>query len=79
MPAPGAREFVTRQKQKMRKRYLNDTIENLYKKYTNESGNVISRALFYRLRPFYVVNKKFSARDTSLCKEHTNFQMIINN
>lgn len=41
MPAPGAREFMTRNKNRMRKRYLADTIVNLYKKYCAQSEKKI--------------------------------------
>lgn len=57
--APGVRDFVTKNKRNMRKRYMVNTIENLYKKYCNTSGQNISKAIFYNMRPFWVVKKKY--------------------
>ena len=76
-PAPGSRDYVTRKKRKMRKRYLCDTIENLHRKYCKERGKIISRALFYKLKAFWMVHKKETARHTCLCKVHSNFQFLV--
>lgn len=52
----------------MRKRYLNDTVDSLYKKFCSESNFKISRTHFYRLKPFYVVKKRVTGQDTNVCK-----------
>lgn len=75
-PAPGSRDFITRKKQKKRKRYLNDTIANLHKKFCKQYFH-ISTSMFYKLRPFWVVNLKISALETCLCREHENFKFIL--
>ena len=74
--APGCCDFVTKNKLKKRKRYLTDTVENLYRKYCSISNNKISRALFYRFKPFWVVPRSINTRDTCLCKQHPNFKLI---
>ena len=68
--APAARDFIKKNNMRMRKRFLSDSINNLHKKYCKESGRTISKSSFYRLRPFWVVEQRMSARDTCLCKEH---------
>lgn len=76
-PAPGSSEFLTKNGVKQRKRYLNDTINNLYKNFCDTSPVKVSRGLFYRLKPFWVVRQKLSARNTCLCKQHSNFGFIF--
>lgn len=77
-PSPGKKEFITRKKIKKGKRYLTDTITNLYLKFRKIHKNmIISRTTFFGLRPFWVVPSKISTRDTCLCKEHTNFKFLI--
>ena len=36
----------------------------------------VSRSLFYQLKPFWIVEKKESQRDTCLCKIHANFGLL---
>ena len=37
----------------------------------------VSRTLFYKLKPFWVVPLKVSARDTRMCNDHENFKLIF--
>lgn len=77
-PSPGKKEFITRKKVKKGKRYLTDSLTNLYFKFCKSNENMkISKALFFKLRPFWVLQPKISTRDTCLCKEHTNFKFLI--
>ena len=76
--APGIRDVIIRKKNKQRKRFLTDTINNLYKKFCRTSGNIIGRMFFYKIRPFWVVPQKVSSRDTCLCKQHSNFKFLLN-
>lgn len=77
-PAPGIYEVITRKKKKMRKRYLADTVQNLYAKFCEENGPIVlRRTQFYSLKPFWVVCLKVTERDTTACKEHENFQSIF--
>nr|CAH7758958.1 unnamed protein product [Callosobruchus chinensis] len=50
----GKRECVTRKGVKKQKRYLLDTIADLYKKFKAESSITISYQTFCRLRPFWI-------------------------
>lgn len=61
-----------------RKRYLNDTITNLHKKFCTNHFN-ISFTMFYKLKPFWVVKLKISALETCLCKDHENFDFMFKN
>ena len=72
--APGAGHFVVRKKIRKQKRYLTDTIRNLYKKYLATVGKV-SRGLFYKLKPWWVSRLKVSARETCLCTTHENMKL----
>lgn len=73
----GARDYITKNKVKKRKRFLRDTVDNLYQKYISEGLPKISRTTFYQLKPFRVVSKTVSARDTCMCKTHTNMAYLI--
>lgn len=48
-PSPSASAFVTKGNRKMRKRFLLDTVEELYKKYCKTEGEKIRRANSARL------------------------------
>ena len=55
-PTAGKRETITHHKDKQQKRYLCDTMLNLYEKFKSEIPSArISYTSFTRLRPFYVV------------------------
>lgn len=78
-PLPNARAFVKKGKIRKRRRYLNDTIDNLYEKFRASFSHLkVSRALFFASRPFWVTKRKVTSRDTCLCKEHANFELIVN-
>lgn len=72
----GKKEFITRKGVKKQKRYLLDTIFNLYKKFL--TGKLkISYQTFCRLRPFWVVKPSAQNRDTCLCIVHSNIDMKL--
>lgn len=72
----GKKEFITRKTVKKQKRYLSDTVLNLYKKFI--TGNLkISYQTFCRLRPFWVVKPNAQNRDTCLCIVHSNIDMKL--
>lgn len=74
----GKKETVTQKKIKVQKRYLNDTLQNLYKKFKKENPKVkMSYSLFCKLRPFWILSPKACSRDTCLCITHTNFNFIV--
>lgn len=75
--ALSAKDNVTKKGRTMRKRFLSDSLPNLYRKYCKESVIKVSRASFYRFKPFWIQKKSLSACDTCLCKVHSNFEMLF--
>lgn len=73
----GKKKTITRQKIKMQKRFLVDTMKNLHRKYLAENNMThISYAAFCRLRPFWVVHPSLSDCDTCQCKLHENLGFL---
>lgn len=73
----GKRECVTRKGVKQQKRYLLDTMSNLFKKFKSNNSILISYQTFCRLRPFWVVTPKINERDTCLCIKHANVDLKL--
>lgn len=76
-PAPGAKEAVSKDKELVRKRYYLDSTDNLYKKFCETQNVKISKSTFNRLKPFWIKRRQASDRDTCMCKEHANFQFLL--
>ncbi|CAH1993737.1 unnamed protein product [Acanthoscelides obtectus] len=75
---PGKKDTITFKQHKMQKRYLNDTLKNLYVKFRSAHPEMtISYTTFCRMRPFWVLQPKVSARNTCLCLLHTNMNLIV--
>ena len=74
--APSANDTIT--KEKMQKRFLLDTVKALYGKFCLEMNDYVSQTLFYRLKQFYVVKQKITARNIFSSKEHSNFTFMFN-
>ncbi|XP_073962894.1 LOW QUALITY PROTEIN: uncharacterized protein [Choristoneura fumiferana] len=72
----GKKEFKTKGKIKRQKRYLLNTIKELYKKYRTEGGRAKSTA-FKKYRPFHVLQPKLSSRETCGCIKHENFSIKV--
>lgn len=72
----GKRECLTRKGVKKQKRYLSDSIANLYKKFQAEHFK-ISYTTFCRLRPFWVITPNVNERDTCLCIKHANIDLKL--
>ncbi|XP_073947824.1 uncharacterized protein [Choristoneura fumiferana] len=69
----GKKETITRSGKKIQKRYLLDTIKNLYKSFKSENSTInCSYFYFTKNRPFFVVRQSIDARETCLCKIHAN-------
>lgn len=67
----GKKETITKGKQKVQKRFLLDSLKNLFKAFKSENPNAkCSYFYFTKNRPFYVV--AVDGRDICLCKVHTN-------
>jgi len=76
---PGKKDCITKSKFKKQKRFLNETVGNLYKKYCKEHPtSTVSFYSFARLRPFWVIKPQVTARDTCRCTVHANMEMLVN-
>lgn len=72
--APGKKDCI----RGVQKRYLTNSLKVLYKKFcVSDIPVMISYSTFCRMKPFYVVMKDFSSRDTCLCVKHENMKFII--
>ena len=73
----GKKQTVTFKKQKKQKRFLNDTLKNLYEKFMAENSSIkLSFTVFCRLKPFWVCKALLTDRETCLCKLHENLQFL---
>lgn len=74
----GKSQTITRGKIKKHKRFLNDTMKNLHRKFLLESpNNSVCYSLFCRMRPFWVVQPSIADRETCLCKVHENLCYLV--
>ncbi len=74
----GKKQTITRRKVKMQKRFLNDTLKNLHRKFLLENpSSHLSYTLFCCMRPFWVVQPSISDRETCLCKVHENLSFLV--
>ena len=71
------KDFIAKNKIKKRKRFLSNTIDNLFLKFKPHNTLNISRSEFYRLKPFWIVYRKITGLDTCLCKPHSNMKFLI--
>jgi len=75
--AAGKKQTLTRKKIKMQKRFLLDTLINLYEKFRFEYPyDKISNCMFAKLRPYFVVKPTAKDRDMCLCQTHENGQLL---
>lgn len=75
---PGKRDTITFKKIKKQKRYLNDSLKNLYFKFKrNYPAKKMSYATFCKFRPFWVLQPKVKDRSTCTCISHANISLII--
>ncbi|KAJ8688110.1 hypothetical protein QAD02_023905 [Eretmocerus hayati] len=75
--SPSRKDKITRNGKTKQIRFLTDTLYNLHQKYLREGNSPLSRTSFYKFKPFWIVKKKMSARDTCLCKTHDNASLLI--
>ncbi|KAJ8668911.1 hypothetical protein QAD02_000170 [Eretmocerus hayati] len=76
--APGVKDTITKNKVTKRKRYLQGTLDELYDKYNSQNSAVkMSRSTFYRAKPFWIVHRRMSDRDTCMCKTHSDMHFLI--
>ncbi|KAK7131742.1 hypothetical protein R3I93_018339 [Phoxinus phoxinus] len=73
----GKKDTVTKKKTKRQKRFLNEPLEKLHKKFRKEYPDIrISNSEFCKRRPFWIVKPTVKDRDTCLCKTHANLQSM---
>lgn len=72
----GKKEFITKKKVRMQKRYLTAPLKKLHKKLLSETNLRVSYSFFTKHRPFWVLPPK-PIRDTCLCAQHTNMELLI--
>lgn len=77
--APGKKDCITRKKLKKQKRYLNDSLRALHKKFTRQHADLkdLHYSTFCKLKPFWIVTPKINSRDTCLCITHHNMAMLV--
>ncbi|KAK9871759.1 hypothetical protein WA026_014214 [Henosepilachna vigintioctopunctata] len=69
----GKKETITKGKEKVQKRFLLDSMKNLFKAFKSENPNAkCSYFYFTKNRPFYVVIPTVDGRDMCLCEVHSN-------
>ena len=74
--APGKKDCITFKKKRKQKRYLNNSLLFLHRKFCDENPFVVSYTTFCRMKPFWVLNRKVDERDTCLCISHENMDLI---
>ena len=65
---PEKRSFVKINGERVRKRFLNDSLVSLHKVFSETSGMKVAFSTFCKYRPKEVVEPKICGRDTCLCK-----------
>lgn len=75
--SPGKKDTITRNKVKMQKRYLNNSLLNLHKSFLEANKTKMSYALFCKFKPFWIIAPNVNKRDTCLCIKHSNFEMLL--
>lgn len=70
----GKKETVTRDKVKVQRRYLLDSMKNLHRQFIQEEQVHCSYVYFSRHRPFFVLLPRVDERDTCVCKKHANMK-----
>lgn len=73
----GKKECITKNKRRMQKRYLTAPLKILHKKLLSEANIKVSYSFFTKHRPFWVLHPKPSGRETCLCSQHTNIELLI--
>lgn len=74
---PGEKDSISRNRIKKRKKFLPDSMKNLYSRFVETENIKISYAMFFRLRPFWVVSPNVNQKETCLCITHTNMDLTF--
>ena len=75
---PGKRDALKLDKEKSQKDVLNDNLDVLHKKYTQEHlDNRVSFAVFCKARPKNILPVSYASRKVCLCQRHQNFALKL--
>nr|CAI5846123.1 unnamed protein product [Callosobruchus analis] len=75
---PGKKDYVTKNKVTCQKRFLTNTLKNLFKEYCNKYPDIkVSYTFFCRCKPFWIKFMKVASRDTCQCMTHSNMELIV--
>lgn len=75
---PGKNDYIRRGKIVKQKRLLQDSCNNLHKKFMSEHEGIrISFTTFWRCKPFWIVQPKQKDRNTCACIKHANIGLIL--
>lgn len=75
---PGKKDTITRKKHKWQKRFLNDSLQNLFKDFCAEVPQFkLSYATCCKFRPFWIVFPKVTDRGTCKCVQHENMYLLV--
>jgi len=75
--APGKKECITRQKVQKQRRYLLGTLKTLHEKFLKSGDMKMSYSTFCKFKPFWIVERKITNRETCMCVKHANFQHLL--
>lgn len=69
---------IRKKGQIFRKRALTDTMANLHRRFLSENPrHNLSKAQFFKLKPFWIGQRRVTDRETCACKTHENFGLKI--
>lgn len=74
---PGKRDCITKHKIKKQKRYLSGTLLELHSRFCEIMTYKLSYSTFCKLKPFWVVPQKVTARDTCACRICENMDLMV--
>lgn len=73
----GKRDTFIKNKIKMQKWFLHNTLFNLHQIFFETNSLKISYSQFWCFKPFQIVVPYVNRRDTCLCIKHSNFEMLV--
>lgn len=74
--SPNKNDIIVKNKVRKQKRYLSNSMKYLFIEFCEKNPFTVSYSAFCKLRPFWVVNRVLTARDTCLCIKHENIQLL---
>nr|CAH7719659.1 unnamed protein product [Callosobruchus chinensis] len=75
---PDKKEYVSRNKVQKQKRYLSNTLKNLYLQFVKKyPAYKIGYSFFCKNMPFWVKTMKIAERDTCKCIQCTNMELVV--